>query len=35
LPKRTFLRPGLLLPMMAATVRQWWRPSPATASGRL
>jgi flavin-dependent dehydrogenase len=32
LPKRTFFRPGLLLPMLAATARQWWqRPPPLPA----
>jgi geranylgeranyl reductase family protein len=35
LPKKTFLRPGLLLPMLGATMRQWWRPSAVAAPGRL
>jgi geranylgeranyl reductase family protein len=32
LPKRTFLRPGLAVPMLLETARQWWRGADATAT---
>ena len=35
-PKRSFLRPGLVLPMARETLRQWWLgppPMPRAAQG--